>query len=147
MIGRRDRGLLAAAGAVALAMPALLLPLARQRAPADLPKQAPPLAAPDAPPLAAAYQRGLFAPADAPDAPGSAPADAPDLVGIVGRLGQDAVALVRGADGATRTLAIGESIDGWRLASLAIDAAFFTRGAQRARVPLPVADDAADAPQ
>ncbi|TGX54414.1 hypothetical protein E5A73_09060 [Sphingomonas gei] len=95
-----------------------------------------PLAAPAAsPPLAAAYERSLFgAPAQAEDA---APGDAPELVGVVGRLGADAVALVRTADGATRALQIGESVDGWQLASLAIDAAFFTRGAQRVRVPLP----------
>ncbi len=39
--------------------------------------------------------------------------------------------------GATRTLKVGESVDGWTLASLAIDAAFFTRGAERVRVALP----------
>ncbi|WP_213982713.1 hypothetical protein [Sphingomonas sp. dw_22] len=69
-----------------------------------------------------------------------APADAPQLAGIVGRLGEDAVALVRGGDGATRTLRVGESVDGWQLVSLAIDAAFFTRGTQRVRVPLPAGE-------
>jgi hypothetical protein len=68
------------------------------------------------------------------------PADAPALVGVVGRLGEDAVALVRTAQGSTRALRIGESVDGWTLASLAIDAAFFTRGAQRVRVPLPAGE-------
>jgi hypothetical protein len=97
-----------------------------------------PLAAPAVvQPLAAAYERPLFGGrADTEEA--ALPADAPALVGIVGRLGADAVALVRNADGATRALQIGESVDGWQLASLAIDAAFFTRGAQRVRVPLPV---------
>ncbi|WP_430635286.1 hypothetical protein [Sphingomonas hankookensis] len=31
----------------------------------------------------------------------------------------------------------GDSIDGWQLRSLAIDAAYFTRGGQNARVPMP----------
>ena len=84
-------------------------------------------------PLSAVYERPLFGAA----AEAEAPADAPALVGIVGRLGADAVALVRSADGTTRALPVGESVDGWQLASLAIDAAFFTRGAQRVRVPLP----------
>ncbi|MEI9851843.1 MAG: hypothetical protein WDN24_14560 [Sphingomonas sp.] len=54
-----------------------------------------------------------------------------------GRIDRDAVALVRTAEGSSRTLPIGESVDGWRLESLAIDAAFFTRGRERVRVPLP----------
>lgn len=83
------------------------------------------------PPLAAALERPLFAPAEAEVA-----ADAPELVGIVGRLDRDAVAMVRGRDGGVRTLRPGEGIDGWQLRSLAIDAAYFTRGAQSARVAL-----------
>jgi len=51
--------------------------------------------------------------------------------------------MVRTADGSTRTLRVGESVDGWRLGSLAIDAAFFERGSEKARVPLPVGDDSA----
>jgi hypothetical protein len=58
------------------------------------------------------------------------------LTGIAGRLNRDAVALVRIADGSARTLAVGESVDGWRLESLAIDAAFFTRGRERVRVAM-----------
>jgi hypothetical protein len=58
------------------------------------------------------------------------------LVGIVGRLDQDAVAMVRGRNGAMRTLRPGEGVDGWQLRSLAIDAAYFTRGTQSARVAL-----------
>ena len=52
---------------------------------------------------------------------------------------QDAVALVRSGD-ATRTIAVGEAVDGWTLESLAIDAAYFARGGQRARVPLPAGE-------
>lgn len=92
-------------------------------------------------PLARAYARSLFGAGEngimESDA---APPDAPELVGVAGRIGRDAVALVRAADGATRTLAIGEGVDGWTLESLAIDAAFFTRGGQRARVPLPTGE-------
>lgn len=55
------------------------------------------------------------------------------------------MALVKASDGTTRTLAIGESVDGWSLASLAIDAAFFTRGAERVRVPLPIAPGGGEA--
>ncbi|ATY32030.1 hypothetical protein [Sphingomonas psychrotolerans] len=128
------------AGGFAVLMPLALLVLRGNppdKAAAVAPPPAP-LAAPAmSPPLAAAYERPLFGAAnDAEDA--TLPGDAPALVGIVGRLGADAVALVRTADGATRALRIGESVDGWQLASLAIDAAFFTRGAQRVRVPLPV---------
>ena len=87
----------------------------------------PPLAAP-----ARVYERPLFATAEGD----SAPADAPVLTGIAGRLNRDAVALVRLADGSARTLAVGASVDGWRLESLAIDAAFFTRGRERVRVAM-----------
>jgi hypothetical protein len=133
------RWLLLPAALIAAAMPALLLrptPKHSAAAPAQ-----PPLAAPsEAPPLAAAFTRPLFA-ASAGDT--TAAPDAPALVGVVGRLNQDAVALVRTADGNTRTLAPGESVDGWRLESLAADAGYFTRGNQRARVPMP----GEDAPQ
>ncbi|MCD2325099.1 hypothetical protein LQ953_13840 [Sphingomonas sp. IC-56] len=123
-------------GAFALLMPAVLLLPAGRGAAGPEGQALPPLGAEAPPVLQAVYERPLFAaPAEQVDA--ALPEDAPQLVGIVGRLGEDAVALVRGGDGATRTLRVGESVDGWQLASLAIDAAFFTRGAQRARVPLP----------
>lgn len=90
------------------------------------------VAPPPPPAIGAVYERRLFALAEG-DAP---PADAPALTGIAGRLNRDAVALVRIADGSARTLKIGESVDGWRLESLAIDAAFFTRGRERVRVAM-----------
>lgn len=98
----------------------------------------PPLPAP-----ARVFERPLFAAAEGD----AAPVDAPVLTGIAGRLNRDAVALVRTADGSARTLAIGQSVDGWRLESLAIDAAFFTRGRERVRVAMREADamDAAPA--
>lgn len=129
---RSDTIAMIMAAAFAVVVPAWLLRPAA--APIATPGPPPPLAPPPAPlPLKAAFARPLFAPAE----PEAAPADAPQLVGVVGRLGHDAVALVRGADGASRTLSPGESIDGWRLQSLAIDAAYFIRGGQTARVSMP----------
>jgi len=137
MIARRDKIALGAALAFAIAMPAALLPSGTvpQAPPPAAPQ--PPLSAPPQPTLAAAFARPLFAGAPA----AALPQDAPALVGIVGRLDQDAVAMVQTSDGATRTLHIGESVDGWRLASLAIDAASFTRGSEQVRVPLPSGDE------
>ncbi|MET0309962.1 MAG: hypothetical protein ABW023_14745 [Sphingomonas sp.] len=136
MTVRAERIALAVAGGVALAFPVLLLPAWHQP---PVPRQAPepiPLQAGASPqPLAAIYERPLFGVVEAQAA--DVPADAPQLAGIVGRLGEDVVALVRTSDGTTRTLRIGESVEGWQLVSLAIDAAFFSRGTQRVRVPLP----------
>lgn len=132
------RAALGLAGGFAVLMPLVLL-VSRGNAPDKATAVASPLtplAAPaPPPPLTAAYERSLFGSAAAEEA--AVPGDAPALVGVVGRLGADAVALVRTGEGTTRALQIGESVDGWQLASLAIDAAFFTRGAQRVRVPLP----------
>lgn len=135
-LSRTSIGALGAAGLVAVVMPLLLL--RPGTAPVVEASVDQPLLAPTVrPPLGALFGRSLFGGA-APtidDAP--LPPDAPQLAGIAGRIGSDAVALVKGADGTTRALAVGESIDGWRLESLAIDAGFFTRGTQRLRVPLP----------
>lgn len=141
MIGRGDAVLLGLASLAAVATPALLLRDRTPPPPVRATRAEQPLAPLAPPPLSAVYQRRLFAAAGEGEAP--APADAPQLAGIVGRIDRDAVALVRTADGTTRTLQIGESVDGWRLAALAIDAAFFTRGSQRVRVTLPAGDDAA----
>ena len=136
---RIERLSVGAAALVAIAAPAVLLgfgtePFARETALAPL------LAPRAAPAVSAAYARELFATgAAAVPEDAAVPSDAPDLAGIVGRIGQDAVALVR-TGGATRTIAVGEAVDGWTLESLAIDAAFFTRGGQRARVPLAAGD-------
>lgn len=136
MIARSEGIALGAAALIALGMPLVLLWPAREAAPPPPPAKSAPLVPPTQPPLATAFNRPLFAPA--PAAPVEQTGDAPALVGIVGRLDHDAVALVRGADGASRTLRIGESVDGWKLESLALDAASFTRGNERRRVPLPV---------
>lgn len=80
--------------------------------------------------------RTLFAVDQAADVRPAADAP-PELIGIAGRLPDDAVALVRLPDGATRDLRIGESINGWRLISIAADRAGFARGVQRRDVVLP----------
>jgi hypothetical protein len=124
------------------ALSAVILPVALLRPSATPVVRAqqplPTLVAPAEPPLTHVFDRPLFA---APTTESETlPADAPQLTGIVGRLGSDAVALVRTAQGSSRSLAIGDSVDGWRLESLSIDAALFSRGGQRARVPLPAPD-------
>ncbi|WP_342029248.1 hypothetical protein [Sphingomonas sp. CFBP 13720] len=130
-IAASDRVVLALTALAAIALPAWLL--RPPTVPVDVDRDARPLSPPTAPPpLRAAFARPLFAPPPAD----AAPADAPQLLGVVGRLGRDAVALVRGAAG-TRSLAPGDAIDGWQLRSLAIDAAYFTRGGQTARVAVP----------
>lgn len=138
---RAERTAVAAAALVAIATPALLLGIGREPVPV----------APAAPALLAArspvagttvYTRDLFGGGgeggSIEDAP--LPEGAPQLAGIVGRIGADAVAMVRTADGRTRTIGVGESVDGWTLESLAIDAGYFTRGGQKARVPLPAGE-------
>ena len=117
-------------GAVAVLMPVLLL------MPAAVPIQpqpviaAQPLAPPPLPAPAALYRRTLFGTGTEP----ASPADAPQLLGIAGRIDADAVAMVRTADGQTRSLRPGESVDGWRLEAIAADAASFARGTETARV-------------
>lgn len=66
--------------------------------------------------------------------------DAPQLIGIVGRLPDKAVAMVRSSDGKTKVLAPGQSHEGWTLTTLSPDAALFTRGNRRVRSFL-AADD------
>ena len=130
---RMETGALGAAALVAVLTPALLL---RSAPPTAEPAAPPPMLAlniPRAP--SALFERTLFTSGSTPTE--AVPGGAPELIGIAGRIGTDAVALVRGGDGKSRTLAVGESVDGWRLESLAIDAALFARGAERARVPLP----------
>lgn len=137
-LNRESIAALMLAGGIAVAMPLLLL-RPGTAPPVEVRGGQPLLAPVPRPPLGALYARALFnggaGEGVAADTP--LPDDAPQLAGIAGRIGNDAVALVKGANGATRTLAVGEGVDGWRLESLAIDAAFFTRGTRRLRVPLP----------
>lgn len=131
-LGRTAKRLLIAAALVSGAVPVVALypyPLAPR--PGGRPAIGT-IAPEPLPPVGAVYARPLFAPEERE----AAPTDAPALTGIAGRLNRDAVALVRLADGSARTLAIGESVEGWRLESTAIDAAFFTRGRERVRVAM-----------
>lgn len=138
---RQTKLALGGAAAFAVAMPtALLWPHGQGAVPPAPAIERAVIPAP-MPAIAAAYERPLFAVADGGEAP---PADAPALMGIAGRLNKDAVALVRLADGSARSLAVGESVDGWRLESLAIDAAFFTRGRERVRVAMATPDESRD---
>lgn len=66
----------------------------------------------------------------------------PVLLGVIGRIGADAVALVRTRDGAVRTMAVGAVADGWRLGTIAPDAALFTQAERRVRAELPLGDSA-----
>lgn len=137
MIPRAQIAALGVAASTTVLLPILLLwPGTTPRM--SSPRTLPPLDAPSEPPLRHVFDRPLFA---APLAGSEAlPPDAPQLTGIAGRLGSDAVALVRTAQGTIRSLAIGDSVDGWTLESLSIDAALFARGGRRVRVPLPAAE-------
>lgn len=109
---------------------ALLWPRKASLPPAQ-PSLLPPIAVAEPPALTQVFARKMFW-----SDTSSEPVSGPELVGIAGRIGHDAVAIVRDGSGASRVLQIGESADGWTLASLAPDAAFFTRGGEQLRVPL-----------
>lgn len=133
MSGRLLTGL---AAALALAVPVWLLYRAQPSLP-SLPAPGDtilPVAAPDAEP-----SRRLFAEPLSP-AQAAQAEDAPQLVGVVGRLPDNAIAMVRSRDGKTATLAPGQSHEGWTLVTLSPDAALFAKGARRVRSFL-AADD------
>lgn len=135
-------------GAVALAIAAPLLVLGGQ--PSEAPPVHPITLAPITPSpagsLDAVLARSLFAddhghpPGPAEAAAGGDPsgggtdAASPQIVGIVGRLPDQAVVLVRRPSGGIRTLGRGETTDGWRLESIAADAVLFVRGDRQERV-------------
>lgn len=135
--------IVAIAALIAVALPVALLWQARAPEVSALPKGV--AIAPTAALHGDAGARRLFLdpldPANAPEAE-----DAPRLIGIVGRLPDKAVAMVRAADGSTKVLAPGQSHDGWTLTSLAPDAALFTRGDRRVRSFLPADEPEPDAP-
>ncbi len=55
----------------------------------------------------------------------------PTLIGIAGRLPDDVEVLLRLREGSTRSVRIGESIEGWTLRSVAPDRAIFERGGRQ----------------
>lgn len=130
---QRQIALLGVAGGIGLIVPLVALWPGASMVADTPPTSNRPVVVGQVPEVAVAYTRPLFAPAKSA---ATAPVDAPALLGIAGRLNRDAVALVRLSDGGSRSLSVGESVDGWRLESLAIDAAFFTRGRERVRVAM-----------
>ena len=123
---------LAAIVTLMLAVPAVLL---WDRTPRFAPPSMP--AAPVIRPvIATPPARRLFGGAVDDPAIADTAAGAPVVAGIVGRLPDAAVALVRDADGRSRSVAIGGTSGGWRLEGLAADSAVFARGAERVRVRL-----------
>lgn len=141
--------LLIATALVAIALPALII--WQTRSPVDRRLERGQTVVPSSVPTVVGSRRLFLDPIDPADAPEAE--DAPKLVGIAGRLPDQAIAMVRMADGGTKVLAPGESHDGWTLTSLAPDAALFTRGKRRVRSflapvePEPEVDEAAEAAQ
>ncbi|MDO6413615.1 hypothetical protein Q4F19_04390 [Sphingomonas sp. BIUV-7] len=82
----------------------------------------------------------LFADSRLDASPTKTTAGPPQLVGIVGRLSAPLV-MVRVGEGAIRTIAPGETIDGWTLAGVAADRAFFKRGKDERVAVLPARDE------
>lgn len=147
---RIDRLWIGGASLLAVALPAAFVSSTRPAAP-DVVRPGTTVAASRLP-VADPAMRSLFlAPSDPARAPEAA--DAPRLVGIIGRLPDKAVAMVRAADGTTHTLSPGQSHDGWTLTTLSPDAALFTKGARRVRSflpapePEPMVDEETEAPE
>ncbi|WCT72883.1 hypothetical protein PQ455_14745 [Sphingomonas naphthae] len=137
---------LVAAGLLLVATPVALIGLRTLPAAAPLPIAPDPIRPSPAAALDRAMARSLFMAGAAEDvaepeeADTADTGDAPALVGIVGRLPDRAVAMVRRASGGTRTLAPGESVDGWRIEALSAGAALFVKGDRRVRVELPAGE-------
>ena len=89
--------------------------------------------------------RTLFAPS-AITAEDAVPASGgvPRLMGIAGRLPDDAVALLRFSDGATRSLRRGEQAQGWTVAAIAADRVRLSHGGREHVEILPAIEGSAD---
>lgn len=125
----------AAAAGLAVTAPVLVLHDWGARPASSEATAAPAIAAPEpAPELR--LDRALFATEPVAEAEDPS-ADRPVLVGVVGRLPDDAVALVRTPDGDTRSLAVGQDEAGWTLEALDVDGARFRRDGERLRLALP----------
>lgn len=125
---------IAAALLIGAIVPPMLLAMAQGEPPGTDRTRRQPIDPMPMPELSAVYRHALFA---APERLSDPAIDQPDLVGVIGRIGRDAVAIVRQGDGGTRTLGLGDSIDGWRLEALSADAAAFRRGNRQVRVAVP----------
>jgi hypothetical protein len=130
--------------AIGLVLPPVLLGLADGGAATGGQKRVMPIDPPPIRELSTLYTRPVFA---IPTGDSGASPDQPDLVGVFGRIGRDAVAIVRMGDGTTRTLGLGDSVDGWRLEALSADAAAFRRGNRQLRIAVPGGPGDADTDQ
>jgi len=79
-------------------------------------------------------------------APPPPPPPAPRLVGVAAGGRSRAVALVRGADGETKVLSRGQSIDGWRLVAIGRQEAAFELNGERRTIRLDFGNKSSGAP-
>jgi hypothetical protein len=130
------------AAAVAVAMPFWLLQSDTPTVDAATPLVVTDLAVAPVGGLDQARSAPLFSPSRAPPdlaAPAQtlaaqaapAPSPMPALVGLVSRAGGKGVALVKGSNGQTTTIAPGEIVDGWRLVGIGRDRATFVSNGER----------------
>ncbi|NIJ07736.1 hypothetical protein FHS31_001346 [Sphingomonas vulcanisoli] len=91
-----------------------------------------------APGAALSPPTGLFAPATSAKVHGGFPAE---LIGIVGRIAVDPQAMLRLANGSTRTVAVGETVEGWKLVEISADRVRFRRGVEEKTLVLPTASE------
>ncbi|HEX8445936.1 MAG TPA: hypothetical protein VF649_04910 [Sphingomonas sp.] len=121
------------AAAMLIAMPVLLL---WDRTPAPMARTAPSVRV--RPAVAAVPRRRIFGGGlddpSVPEVEAGAMQDVPVLVGVVGRLPDAAVAMIRDADGRSRPVAVGATTGDWRLEGVAADQAVFSRRGRRVRV-------------
>lgn len=136
------RLIVAVAAAAAVAVPMMLLGGEAVRVPTLPQAQLTEIGSPEpgglsyalaAPPFDSDRSAGNAPQGDLPPPPAQAPPPPPPpvLVGIVSGGGRPGVALARGTDGKTETLAAGASLGAWRLVSIGRDAAVFELGGVR----------------
>ncbi len=128
-----SRLIVGTAAGVAILVPATLLHRGTIRGSAVPPPVAAQADRGPVPSLAAAIARPLFFARPAPGDLQSGLA----LSGIVGRLPDQGVALVRDGHGRMHALKAGDTVDGWRLDGLFAESATFTRGGRRIEIGLP----------
>ena len=129
----RTPGLIVGAAVVAaLAVPLWLMRVGGTPPPAAPPPRPAPMLVADAVPLDRLAARHPFGNTRPPAAEATAQTDdGPDLAGIVGRFPRAGRAMVRIGSGRTRTLKVGDRVDGWRLIALTPSRATFRRGDRR----------------
>lgn len=143
---------IAGAAAVAMLIPHLLLGSEPSGVSVRPPMVITPLDVKPAAALNLAYTAPIFSPSRTPadeiaasDVEEPPPIPVPSLVGVISRSKGRGVVLVKGSDGQTVTLAQGEAVDGWRLATIALDRATFVRNGERQEAMLDFGNKAPDA--